>query len=77
MYLDHAGATLYSDDQAREHAEMLMSSLYGNPHSRSASSTRSSDAIAAARHRILRFVDVLDDDVDDVDRRIVLRYVMS
>lgn len=32
-YLDHAGATLYSDLQIKNVTEDLCNSLYGNPHS--------------------------------------------
>ncbi|KXT00108.1 hypothetical protein AC578_5814 [Pseudocercospora eumusae] len=55
LYLDHAGSTLYSKRlMDRFHAEM-MSSLYGNPHSASPSSQRSTQDIESIRLRALKF----------------------
>src|SRR3989338_2210371 len=55
VYLDHAGCTLYAASQVRAHARLLSSSLYGNPHSSSASasSRRTSVAVAAVRRQVL------------------------
>jgi molybdenum cofactor sulfurtransferase len=55
IYLDHAGTTLYSMTQMdRFHADM-MASLYGNPHSASPSSQRSTQEIEDVRLRLLKF----------------------
>jgi len=53
VYLDHAGATLYSASQVAEFASELNRGAMGNPHSRSPSSVRSTEAIAQARRAIL------------------------
>ena len=65
LYLDHAGATLYSKTlMDRFHADM-MATLYGNPHSASPSSQRSTSEIEAVRHEALRLFDA-DPDLFDI-----------
>ncbi|KAK4615772.1 Molybdenum cofactor sulfurase [Fulvia fulva] len=57
LYLDHAGTTLYSKTaMERFHADM-MANLYGNPHSASSSSQRSTQDIEAIRLQALRYFD--------------------
>ncbi|EME80339.1 uncharacterized protein MYCFIDRAFT_156097 [Pseudocercospora fijiensis CIRAD86] len=64
LYLDHAGATLYSKKlMDRFHAEM-MSSLYGNPHSASPSSQRSTQDIESIRMEALNFFSADPNDFD-------------
>ncbi|KAF2168768.1 hypothetical protein M409DRAFT_65177 [Zasmidium cellare ATCC 36951] len=54
LYLDHAGTTLYSKRlMGRFHTEM-MANLYGNPHSASPSSQRSTQMIQSIRLQCLR-----------------------
>ncbi|CAA6658051.1 unnamed protein product [Spirodela intermedia] len=53
VYLDHAGATLYSEAQMEAVAKDLTSNVYGNPHSQSDSSMATSDVISAARQQVL------------------------
>ncbi|EGI67560.1 Molybdenum cofactor sulfurase 3 [Acromyrmex echinatior] len=50
-YVDHAGATLYSETQVRDASANLHGSLYGNPHSIGNSPTH--DIIDRMRYRIL------------------------
>ncbi|KAF2209845.1 hypothetical protein CERZMDRAFT_69689 [Cercospora zeae-maydis SCOH1-5] len=65
LYLDHAGTTLYSKTHLdRFHADML-ANLYGNPHSASASSQRSTLEIENVRYDVLRLFDA-DPDVFDL-----------
>jgi molybdenum cofactor sulfurtransferase len=52
-YLDHAGATLYSEAQMADVLKDLASNVYGNPHSQSDSSMAASDLVTAARHQVL------------------------
>ncbi|XP_071531102.1 molybdenum cofactor sulfurase isoform X4 [Panulirus ornatus] len=52
-YLDHAGATLYSDSQIKEVSAELQSSLLGNPHSRHLPSDTATQIIESVRHRVL------------------------
>jgi molybdenum cofactor sulfurtransferase len=54
-YLDHAGTTLYSKTlMDRFHSDM-MGSLFGNPHSASTSSQRSTQLVEDTRLQLLRF----------------------
>nr|CAB3468709.1 unnamed protein product [Digitaria exilis] len=55
VYLDHAGATLYSEGQMADVSEDLMSNVYGNPHSQSDSSMATSDLVTSARHQVLKY----------------------
>ncbi|KAJ1260323.1 hypothetical protein BS78_10G223400 [Paspalum vaginatum] len=55
VYLDHAGATLYSEAQMADVAKDLMSNVYGNPHSQSDSSMATSDLLTSVRHQVLRY----------------------
>ncbi|XP_011875726.1 PREDICTED: molybdenum cofactor sulfurase [Vollenhovia emeryi] len=52
-YVDHAGATLYSDTQIRNVGADLHSSLYANPHSIGIGSSLTQDIIERTRYRIL------------------------
>ncbi|CAL9145333.1 unnamed protein product [Musa hybrid cultivar] len=56
VYLDHAGATLYSEAQIEAVAKDLTSSVYGNPHSQSDSSLATCDIISAARQQVLDYL---------------------
>ncbi|XP_012536309.2 molybdenum cofactor sulfurase 3 [Monomorium pharaonis] len=52
-YVDHAGATLYSDSQIRNIGADLHGSLYANPHSIGVGSLSTQDIIERMRYRIL------------------------
>ncbi|XP_045209996.2 molybdenum cofactor sulfurase-like [Mercenaria mercenaria] len=54
VYLDHAGATLVSRTQLEAHHQDVLRNIYGNPHSRSASSQLTTDTIDQIRYRILQ-----------------------
>ncbi|KAI3456698.1 hypothetical protein Pfo_013361 [Paulownia fortunei] len=55
VYLDHAGATLYSESQMEDIFKDLSSTLYGNPHSQSNCSLTTGDIVGEARRQILSF----------------------
>lgn len=55
VYLDHAGATLYSELQMEETFRDLNSTVYGNPHSQSDCSFATSDIVREARQQVLDF----------------------
>ncbi|XP_030494154.2 molybdenum cofactor sulfurase isoform X2 [Cannabis sativa] len=55
VYLDHAGATLYSELQMEAIFKDLSSNVYGNPHSQSDSSSATSDIVREARQQVLDF----------------------
>lgn len=64
IYLDHAGTTLYSKNlMDRFHADMV-ANLYGNPHSASPSSQRSTQAVEDVRVRLLRLFKADPNDFD-------------
>lgn len=48
-YLDHAGATLYSERQISGHLSDLKGNLYGNPHAKSNSSKDTEDKVDQVR----------------------------
>ncbi|KAI3769040.1 hypothetical protein L6452_00136 [Arctium lappa] len=54
VYLDHAGATLYSELQMEAIFKDLTTNVYGNPHSQSSSSLASSNVIEDARVQVLK-----------------------
>ncbi|KAH6768695.1 molybdenum cofactor sulfurase [Perilla frutescens var. frutescens] len=55
VYLDHAGATLYSESQMEGLFKDLNSTIYGNPHSQSNCGLTTSDVVWEARQQILGF----------------------
>jgi selenocysteine lyase/cysteine desulfurase len=57
-YLDYAGAALYGSSQLRDYQALLVSGVFGNPHSEHRPSRESTNAIEAARERVLRFFNV-------------------
>lgn len=55
VYLDHAGATLYSELQMDAIFKDLTSNVYGNPHSLSDSSMATSEIIRECRQQVLDY----------------------
>ncbi|KAE9620929.1 putative molybdenum cofactor sulfurtransferase [Lupinus albus] len=55
VYLDHAGATLYSELQMQSVFSDLTSNVYGNPHSQSESSSATLDILNDARQQVLDY----------------------
>jgi molybdenum cofactor sulfurtransferase len=55
VYLDYTGAGLYSESQVRANAEMLCSSVLGNPHSRNPTSLAATTLCEDARTRVLDY----------------------
>ncbi len=56
-YLDYTGSALYPESLVTAHAELLRGAVLGNPHAESPASLASSALMAAARARVLRFLD--------------------
>jgi molybdenum cofactor sulfurtransferase len=54
-YLDYTGAGLYPESLVRRHADWLVASVVGNPHSESEVSARATDAVERARAHVLRY----------------------
>ncbi|MBZ3890335.1 Molybdenum cofactor sulfurase [Sciurus carolinensis] len=53
VYLDHAGATLFSQSQLTNFTNDLMENIYGNPHSQNITSKLTHDTVEHMRYRIL------------------------
>ncbi|KAK3328973.1 pyridoxal phosphate-dependent transferase [Apodospora peruviana] len=66
IYLDHAGTTPYSKSLMDRFAQDMTSNLFGNPHSASASSQRSTLRIEDIRLRVLQFFSADPEDFDVV-----------
>ncbi|KAI8495554.1 hypothetical protein Bbelb_265260 [Branchiostoma belcheri] len=54
VYLDHTGTTHYAQSQLESYMQDLQTHVYGNPHTRSASSRLTTDTIDQLRFRILQ-----------------------
>jgi molybdenum cofactor sulfurtransferase len=55
VYLDYTGGGLYAASQLREHAAMLDSHVFGNPHSASPCSTATTDLVEETRRAVLDY----------------------
>jgi molybdenum cofactor sulfurtransferase len=55
VYLDNAGAALYSDSQMRHFLETMQKNVFGNPHSLNPTSTRTTNEVDAIREQILHY----------------------
>ncbi|KAJ4705834.1 Molybdenum cofactor sulfurase [Melia azedarach] len=55
VYLDHAGATLYSELQMEAIFKDFTTNVYGNPHSQSDASSATSDIVKEARQQVLDY----------------------
>src|SRR5262245_49557000 len=55
VYLDYTGGSLYAQSQVEAHAELLRSSVFGNPHSGSPTSLAATGYLERARRAVCRF----------------------
>lgn len=62
VYLDHAGATLYSQLQMESVFKDLTTNVYGNPHSQSDSSAATHDIVRDARQQVLDYCNASPED---------------
>ena len=64
VYLDHAGATLYSEMQIKKYLEKLESNVFGNPHSQlsAAGAGEASKSFKAARQAVLSIFNTCAED---------------
>lgn len=62
IYLDYTGGGLYADSQIRRHADFLMNSVLGNPHSANPTSAYTTDCVNQCRERVLKFVNASPDE---------------
>lgn len=62
VYLDHAGATLCSASQVRSHADAILASTLGNPHSRNKAGQRTALVMRRTRELVLQHVNANERD---------------
>jgi molybdenum cofactor sulfurtransferase len=60
-YLDYTGGGMYGDSQIREHASVLASSAFGNPHSASLASIATTGLVEETRREVLAFFNATAD----------------
>ena len=66
VYMDYTGGGLYGDSQVRRHAEILLSGVFGNPHSSSPAAMATTGRVEAARRRVLDFFRASPDEYEVV-----------
>lgn len=54
-YLDYTGGGLYADSQVRAHMDLLLSDVFGNPHSTNPTSQAMTRLVDSARARVLSY----------------------
>ena len=62
VYLDYTGGGLYGDCQVKRHADLLLDSVLGNPHSKNPTSRETTERCEATREHILRFFNAAPDE---------------
>jgi selenocysteine lyase/cysteine desulfurase len=62
VYLDYTGGGLYAESQVRRHAELLLSGVFGNPHSASPTSSRAEELVHTCRYHVLDFFNASPDE---------------
>jgi molybdenum cofactor sulfurtransferase len=55
IYLDYTGGGLYAESQVRKHQELLLGSVYGNPHSLNQTSLAATQMVESARRYVLEY----------------------
>ncbi len=55
VYLDYTGGGLYGESQVKRHAEVLLSNVFGNPHSSNPTSLAATELVERCRRRVLAF----------------------
>jgi len=61
-YLDYTGAGLVAESQLHAHAARIRATVFGNPHSDSPSSMRSTQLVESTRAEVLRFFNASPDE---------------
>jgi molybdenum cofactor sulfurtransferase len=62
VYLDYTGAGLYGESQVRQHMDLLLGSVLGNPHSANPTSQLSTRLVESARRHVLSFFNAPEED---------------
>ena len=61
VYLDYTGGSLYAESQLKQHLDMLLSGVFGNPHSASPASLTTTDHVEQTRRSVLRYFNAAND----------------
>jgi molybdenum cofactor sulfurtransferase len=61
-YLDYTGAGLYGESQIAQHQELLVRHVFGNPHSASLSSTKTTELVERARRAVMAYFNAPPDE---------------
>ncbi len=62
VYLDYTGGGLYAESQVRRHTELLLGTVFGNPHSSNPTSLATTERIERCRGRVLEFFNASPDE---------------
>jgi molybdenum cofactor sulfurtransferase len=62
VYLDYTGSGLYAESQVRRHSDLLLGTVFGNPHSGSPASGESTRIVERCRRRVLEFFGADEDE---------------
>jgi len=62
VYLDYTGGGLYGISQVRDHMDLLLGNVLGNPHSESPASAFATDLVEKCRRRVLDFFNASPDE---------------
>lgn len=62
VYLDYTGGGLYAESQVRQHMELLIANVYGNPHSNNPTSLASTELVNRARAAVYEFFNASPDE---------------
>jgi len=55
VYLDYTGGSLYPESLVREHVDLLVNNIYGNPHSKNSTSLAMTQQVEATRELVLQY----------------------
>ncbi len=55
VYLDYTGGGLYADSQVRQHMDLLLTGVFGNPHSSNPTSMAATRLVESARAYVLQY----------------------
>ena len=64
IYLDYTGGGLYADSQVRDHTELLMENVYGNPHSTNPTSLAATHLVRKPRAYVLSYFNASPDEYE-------------
>ena len=63
-YLDFTGGGLYAESQVRQHTDLLLNDVFGNPHSHNPTSLAATELVERTRRRVLDYFHAAPDEYD-------------